>query len=229
MKLWANYTSFLLWFNDNLFFVFSIFNIFINACISGVFPLSNVFTKIFTFTFLFFGGGVILFVSSPTSFSLLNSSIFVSASDVSKGPEQTALIPPFASTKTGFTMMNHSGSSFQANPWPFFFESKTCLHFCFMLLYFVLNRLWSISNGTRSPLFLWNAAFRDRKGSAFMASLFQQRLHRKLILLRISLTLFVLTSTWSRLLGPTEFHKRDWFRLLPSFLKMFSSALTFFK
>ena len=63
-------------------------------------------------------------MSSPTLFSLLNSS----ANEVSKGPEETPLIPPFVSDKTGFTMMDHSGSSLHSHI--LFFESKM---FCYIL------------------------------------------------------------------------------------------------
>ena len=57
----------------------------------------------------------------------------------------------------------------------------------------------------------------------------QQQLGRKRLLLRFLLTLFIVTSSWSCLLGQLEFHKRDWFRLLSSFLKISSSALASFK
>ena len=57
----------------------------------------------------------------------------------------------------------------------------------------------------------------------------QQQLGRKLLLLRFLLTLFIVTSSWSCLLGQLEFHKRDWFRLLSSFLKISSSALASFQ
>ena len=60
-------------------------------------------------------------MSSPKSFFVLNSSIFVSVNDVSQGPEQTALILPFVPDKTGFTIINHSGLRFPVNSESFFF------------------------------------------------------------------------------------------------------------
>ena len=55
----------------NLFFVFSIFNKFISAWVSSIFPFSNAFTKIFTLTFLLVRGGVIVFdVFSNLAFAI---------------------------------------------------------------------------------------------------------------------------------------------------------------
>ena len=212
----------------NFFVLVSLTTLFISTCVNSVFPFSNVFRKMFAFTFLFVEEASLYSISSPTSFLLLNSSIFLSTNDASREPEQTALIPPFVSDKTGFTVINHPGSSFPTNPEPFFFESEICLHCCFMF-YFVCNRLWSTLMGQDHLYFYGIQHFLIE--TALLSSLlsFQQQLHRKPPFLRFFLTLFVLTFIWSCLLGQPEFHKRDWFRLLSSFLDIFSSALTFFK
>ena len=118
----------------------------ISAYVSSVFPFSNVFTKNFPFSLLLIRGGVIVSnISSNLVCSVELIPICISEQcRWSEGPEQTALIPPFMSDKTGFAMIDRSGSSFLVNPEPFFFESV-------MLLYFVCDLLWSISKGTRSP------------------------------------------------------------------------------
>ena len=128
-------------------------------------------------------------MSSLTSFWLLNSSILVPTNNVSKGPEQTALIPPFVSDKTGVTMINHSGSSLPANPGPFFFESKISLHCCFMSLYFVCNRLWSTSLGQDHLYFYSKQHFLIETALLSLLLSFQQQLHRKLPLLRFFIAL----------------------------------------
>ena len=121
-------------------------------------------------------------MSSPTSFSLLKSSIFVSTNDVSKGSEQTALIPPFLSDKTGFTMINHSGQSFPANPEPFYLSLKLvsiavlCCCILFVIACDQQNHLYFY--GMRHFLI----------EVALLSSLlsFQEQLHCKLPLLRFS-------------------------------------------
>ena len=63
-------------------------------------------------------------MSSPSLFSLLNSS----ANEVSKGPEETPLIPPFVSDKTGFDMIDHSESSLHS--YILFLSLKFVVIFC---------------------------------------------------------------------------------------------------
>ena len=79
----------------------------LSAHVPTAFFFSNILTKMFTFTFLFIGGGIII----PDVFSHLifaiNWSIFATTYNVSKGPEQTALILQLEPDKTEFTTINH--------------------------------------------------------------------------------------------------------------------------
>ena len=89
-----------------LFFVISNFNNFISACANCVF-FSNILTKMFTFTFLFIGGGIIILDVFSNLVFAIKWSIFATTYNVSKGPEQTALILQLESHKTEFTTINH--------------------------------------------------------------------------------------------------------------------------
>ena len=199
----------------NFFVLVSLTTLFISTCVSSVFPFSNVFRKMFAFTFLFVEEASLYSISSPTSFLLLNSSIFLSTNDASREPEQTALIPPFVSDKTGFTVINHPGSSFPTNPEPFFFESEICLHCCFMFC-FVCNRLWSTLMGQDHLYFYGIQHFLIE--TALLSSLlsFQQQLHRKPPFLRFFFNAFCSNVYMKLFIGSTRISQK---RLVSAFVQ----------